>query len=1118
MNDNTQNNINGANVMLNADVINVDVNGRTRDLDLVDQAAEILRSLSYREFETAVNQLSVIRNLNTLDQSAQHLIKILSGVHSQINPSAGGKSYFTEAMKYQRSAPSDDLKDIAISLLIRVEAKRNPKDHADAIKRVQSSDQLGQYSSEAYYELVALPETCCTAWENDRNDLTETELTGLVRGLIRNNQLEQCEAASFLSDIYPSNNASILELVAKTQAWETSCNQQHYWQLTPEQYQQALDLADEWVTTFENVRPLDRRVIQISTNLLQFLMGEHKGLQDLCYKHIDEVTRYAPFIADNLRLIFQTQPDFQDAVFAKYRRFDTDLQYREEEITRIVSKQELDETEAAILRQFGNKDQIRQWHEQGSKLKAKSPLVKAVQALELAVQMADETPSRQDLVRRRCRELIELQDSNMHYSMPEVVQPLADRLLSLGLPDTAVQLLLPSIPTAGKLWSSPLITSYLRALLHARQIKTLEEALERIEENHRSGYVWYLAGKSLLFQEQYELASRAFENAVLQDPSVATFWAEFAAAKAKAGGSAEELSEVADRFPDELLDLSTHDGLWLMQFSMRHGFTNKMASRALTQFVEAPEQRFLPFSNVWMTLIASPTKFDPEVIETNNVLGAVVYSLHGKTNSQLVVQGAPASQWLIDAEGQLAKQLLEMEPGEESRYNFSPLLLHSKPHPFILAARLASEHRSISQIDGDCFLLLQTENDPDAMIKQLQEVVDHYQSPNHDLYSRSDIPLIFKLGIDDLSVQSSLKLQLDPAVYRDGLPSFGEVEVDTVICDLHTLVYLAITGLFRARPFSNIQLNITTVTHEALVNGLKSISEDQALRVQMFGGQLIKLDADEYRQLISGYVEGLQELSKVCKVISPETADMPLDITVLIDSIDESVLSSMTVAFTKQIPLMTIDPVAASLICHAGGVSVNMYELALMHSESASQEQRYQAIQAFIAHKVPVAIVENDMFDLGRSGDEADLQLLIELLQVYSERIVTMSGGMLFLLRIMASAILGARDSRPKKHQWFLLYSKGTLGCIERLFHIVCSLVIKIPDNECSEERLARFTHDLWMAFPGKRNELCLYVLGQYAETFLQGHFMDRSYFVAQLLVLFHGEEGAKPEGLPNDS
>jgi len=1113
MNDNTQNNVNGANIMLNADVINVDVNGRISDLDLVDQAAEILRSLSYREFETAEHQLSVIRNLNTLNQSAQHLIKILSGVHSQISPSAGGKSYFTEAIKYQRSAPSDDLKDIAISLLIRVEAERNPKGHEDAIKRVQSCDQLGQYSSEAYFELVALPETCCTAWEDDRHDLTETELTGLVRGLIRNNQLEQCEAASFLSDIYPSNNASILELIAKTQAWETSCNQQHYWQLTPEQYQQALDLADEWVATFENVRPLDRRVIQISTNLLQFLMGEHKGLQDLCYKHIDEVTRYAPFIADNLRLIFQTQPDFQDAVFAKYRRFDTDLQYREQEITRIVSKQELDETEAALLRQFGNKDQIRQWHEQGSKLKAKSPLVKAVQALELAVQMADETPDRQDLVRQRCRELIELQDSKMHYSMPEVVQPLADRLLSLGLPDTAVHLLIPSIPTAGKLWSSPLITSYLQALLYARQIKTLGEALDRIEESDRSGYVWYLAGKGLLMQEKYELAAGAFESAVLQAPSVAAFWAEFAAAKAKAGSSHEELSEVADRFPDELLDLSTHDGLWLMQFSMLHGFTNKMASHALSQFVDAPEQLFIPFSNIWMTLIVSSTDFDPDVVETNNVLGAVVYSLHGKTNLQLIVRNPPASQWLINAESPLAKQLLAMEPGEESQYNFSPLLLHSKPNPFILASRLASEHRSISQIDGDCFLLLQTANDPDAMIKQLQEVVAYYQSPNNELYSRSDIPLIFKFGIQDLSLQSSLQLQLDPAVHRDGLPSFGEVEVGAAICDLHTLVYLAITGLFRARPFSNIKLNITTVTHDALVNGLRSISEDQALRVQMLGGQLIKLDAEEYRQLISSYVEGLQELSKVCTVISPETADMPLDMAGLVDSIDESVLSSMTAAFTKQIPLMTIDPVAANLMCHAGGISVNMYELALMHSENASQEQRHQAINASIAHKVPVAIVENDMLDLGRSGDEADLQLLIELLQVYSERIVTMSGGMLFLLRIMASAMLGARHSRPKKHQWFLLYSKGTLGCIEQLFHIVCCLVIKTPDGKSSEERLARFTHDLWMIFPGKHNERYLYVLSQYAETFLRGHFMDRDYFVEQLWALFYGEEGAEPEG-----
>jgi hypothetical protein len=182
--------------------------------DLLIVASNVMQDICYRDLDKAHEKLNVINGIGALEVDVQLLLKALKIKVELVNGSdLPSKSDLLKLLS--SDGLHNDICDVVTSILIDLES-RNSKNSAR--ERYADLSVAGVYCKEVFYERLALQEDLKSAYQSTKPyDLTEQELTGLVRGALRVENFEFAfEIAKCLHENFCSSNSTAFLLYLET--------------------------------------------------------------------------------------------------------------------------------------------------------------------------------------------------------------------------------------------------------------------------------------------------------------------------------------------------------------------------------------------------------------------------------------------------------------------------------------------------------------------------------------------------------------------------------------------------------------------------------------------------------------------------------------------------------------------------------------------------------------------------------------------------------------------------------------------------------------------------------------------------------------------------------------
>lgn len=285
----------------------------------------ILSSIRERKQDVAKIRLETIK-ATELDSNSEAILNMLSIQLNLLEDDEKPKVY-SSLLSTFRSSTDRVFRDLCLATLIRLDAKNDRVD--DARERYLRADTPLSYSQEAFYEFVATADELVEVYKEKRIDLDESQLNGLIRGALRTQRFELSLAtANRLNEIYPSFNSKVLLCIATACNLEIKLANKHFWIITASLKAEVIKLIDEVVFLINESRGADSRLFNIAAAYWYNLQGEHKELNDICWKYIDEIEKVRPEIAAIIRRINTQNISNADDLDSKCIKAQNDKNYR----------------------------------------------------------------------------------------------------------------------------------------------------------------------------------------------------------------------------------------------------------------------------------------------------------------------------------------------------------------------------------------------------------------------------------------------------------------------------------------------------------------------------------------------------------------------------------------------------------------------------------------------------------------------------------------------------------------------------------------------------------------------------------------------------------------------
>ena len=301
----------------------------------------ILSDIREKNLHSAKIRLETIKAQSKLDANSEIILDGLS-FHLNLLEAKGKKNLFNSLITFLKT-PSDNLtRDLCLATLIRLEVESNRSD--DARERYLQIEQPGPYSQEAFYELVATADELECAYEKNKINLSESDLNGLIRGFFRTENLPLAlKIANRLNERFPSFNSKVLVVLAKgARLLNEKLLGTYFWTITATLKAELIELIEEIVSLTNEPNGQDKRLLNVAASCLQYVLGDHKELMDICWKNVDEIEKQHPDVAAQLHNIYKEDSSkLKDGFACNYVKAKQDKEYREQLLNDLASTQNL---------------------------------------------------------------------------------------------------------------------------------------------------------------------------------------------------------------------------------------------------------------------------------------------------------------------------------------------------------------------------------------------------------------------------------------------------------------------------------------------------------------------------------------------------------------------------------------------------------------------------------------------------------------------------------------------------------------------------------------------------------------------------------------------------------
>ncbi|PMO70495.1 MULTISPECIES: GapS6b family protein [Vibrio] len=1042
---------------------------QTRDLGSVID--NIMRDVCYRELERAAEKLDVLKGISALERDVQLLLTAL-GVKVELVSGSEAPSKNDLLTLLKHNDLPNNVWEVVTSILIDLESRTS-----EGLARERYSDLKSDsfYIKEVFFEHLSSKEELESCYRNAKvYDLSEQEVTGLVRGAIRVEDFEFAfELAQQLDNYFSSANSKALLFYTESCLLVTQNQSKHYVSLSKQTKADVDRLVAQLL--IEIAEKDDLRYIATLTNLLSLTFFLDSRLYDVAKQYVDRIRNMNSTYADFIEQLSSGGKVEE----AKFELVSDSLDL--EQFARLDSALENDQIKAKA---------VNKWVESGGEIRTGDEYINSFFDLYLRVSVCPINHKKEvQLLDERAQGFLDIDPEKFYRINPYAVLRLCEKFLELDLPLNAVNYLQPFLDDEA--WVSPIFECYLSALfasekfdLFLNQIKHLGEEDKTVSVCLREAQVYERLG-------EYGLSIQSARAAIGISSTNSYAWHLLLHVSRAEGLGTDELKGIVFEIPEEIFETYHKSKVALVNEIAIHVDVN-LSDRVLVDwFVQHPNQVAVPLTQIH----ANALRARPQVVENpylpNKCGDGITYSDGFDTFTRILVRDVDIKHPdFLDIESPLGQILEDAQEGD----TVGEITVIQRLSPYVAAFRLAATMRSSSYDGTDVFRQFSLPSNQSEWIPYFENIMRRYSSEEKrrdEALQNPNVPLTMRGKYTDPSspVRGAVShLTSQSSTQYMGLFSGGEEKPDKVIIDVYTAVYLSLMGFTSSFGKLGVGVVICQHTKTVIEAWLEDMLRDDYMSMGVSDSGLYRITADDIRRDTLGLIEGLQTILEYAKVETLKPVDTP-DILVRVrDMIDETVYSTFQLSFANSIPLLCIDHLMCELLSRSSCPAADMNSLVSRFLNSLSIEERKKSIELSLFAGTPVPILYKDVIELSRSPDPSDTFLVFKFMEKYGETIDATGAPLNFLTEIVRNVtavayidgviLEGGRAYNPRYD-----------GYAEYVFNACCRSAMKTIVGDTAEQKFAALIHSV-IDTPSRVRKY-VKLISILASDFAMGHFLD---------------------------
>ncbi|MFC1234820.1 hypothetical protein [Vibrio sp. F74] len=1042
---------------------------QSRDLSSVID--NIMRDICYREIDRACEKLDVLSEINALETDVHLLLKALNIKVELVNGSESlSKNELLKLLKLENLPQS--VWDVTTSILIDVESRTLEK---QARARYDGSGSDSFYVKEAFYERLATKEEITENYESSTAyDLSEQELTGLVRGAIRVQNFEFAfELASRLHEYYSSTNSKTLLLYAESCALVTRNQHKHFISLGKQEKEIADRLILQLLVDIEGKS--DKRHTATLINLLNLTYYLDRRLYDLGRTHIDEIRKLDYLTADFIGQLSST-------VNVSETKFDL--------VSDSLDLEQFARLDFALENKQIQTKAVTKWVDKGGAVQAGDDYINSFFDLYLRASVCSIDDKKEvQRLDNSAKKFLELDSEKFVRINPFAILRLCDRFIELNLPLYAVEYLNPFL--SEEAWVSPIFECYLNALFASEKFDLFLSQVKHLELKDKTTLIFLREAQIYERLGNYEPSIESAKAATNLAPNSPYAWQLLLYVSRVKGVDTNGLKKIIFDIPESIFSSYDESKVSLVNQIAIYVDAN-LADRVLVDwFVQNPDKLAKPLTDIHANCLQHRINVAENPYLPKNCRDGVVYSDGFETYRRILVSDVDASHpCLLAVDSPLGQTLENMQIGEVSG-NISLLQRYS---PYVAAFQEAADLRHKGNDGTDAFRKFSLPANEDEYIPYFESILRQYslqdkkrdealQSPNFPLMMRA------KITSPSNPIRGAITHLTSKSTSQNlGLFSEGEEKPHRVIVDIYTAVYLSLMGFSSILDRLDVAVIIEQHTRNVLEAWIEDILREDYMSMGVSDRGLYRITSEDIQRDSKNLIEELKALLEFATVEVLKPADTPEMLVKIREFVDDTVYSTFQLSAANNIPLLCIDHLMCELVYRSGCPAANMNSFVMKILNVLSLEERKNSIQFNLFIGTPVPILYSDVIELSRSSEASDTYLVLKFMEKYGKTVNATGSPLMFLTEIVRNVttvaykdgeiLAGGRAHNP-------LYD----GYADSVFNYCCRSAMLTLDGETAEEKFSTLIYNVINTPSRVRRYVQLISL--LASEFAVGHFLD---------------------------
>ncbi|HFK2693202.1 TPA: hypothetical protein ACG1DO_003009 [Kluyvera ascorbata] len=1065
--------------------------------DLREPVKKILSDISNRKIVDAKTKIDLILSIKNQTKEINDLFVLLR-IKADLVEDANSHVDFSVLNDIALSSNNEMIKDLSLSLLLRVEFKKFGKDRM--MDRYNATDVKGPFSRALLLELTLSEEILQEMAATGKHGLTEEELIGLISGLFRVKSFETAlDVATFLVDYFPSYNSRVIHLFARGMLLNQDIVGDDYWLLSQKEKDRISNQIEETLKLYTESEGSDLRLFNVIVPCYLFTKESDERLRDICIKNIESVDKIDHEFANDFRVLHLNDKEQENHPVNIIRKCKSDKSYKEKKVKEILSNEVVSLSDFILARELISDISLIEWIDKGGVIQADQGRLSELFSklkLELYIEQNDVSRRNSRIVDDVIEEIINCDKNDFKSVNPVFIYNISEDLRDVGRSSQLCEIMGKYFDNKHRYWCSPIIYQYLIGLYETGLYQAFSSLYDIVDNKDKPISIHIMALSTYFSHNEMEKAlSLIEEHNADQD-------LEFIRLKLyvyEKNGDYSAIEQVVKNIDYKKFKEPNNSLLRLSDKIISLGYTKFGHDLAIKFFLDSPEKNYMFVSQICLQIMMSK-KSNQEFIPSEDVEGIVCgvrYNDTGKDLTKLIViDSSLNSNYFISNDSPVAKELLNSELNEVKKLGMKRLTLKEKMPAYVAVFRLAHEIRNESNDGSDLFQSISLPDDPEEMINVIKDFLPK-KEPKQDLNINENIPVNFRLDLiaKNEQVKASMISLTDKNIKIKDFEAGGDDIEGEISTDIFTICYICINSFVNFFIEKDIKFLLIEEDAKAIKLWLEAIEGDEYKTIGLNENGNININTSESIKAYHGeFIKNLHAIQKQIRVHYPKIGNIPNELNMFRKIVGDDYLKNIYASITNGIPYFTAD-LMANIFFHKV-LNMKVIDFHKYINEAVKYTSYRERERGVLLHSVgmyPYPLSIEDIYNLAYSKNDETGYFLGELIKLYSGRF----NDKIDLYALMSQLFFRYLQKTYTNNQIFNEKLKNTdfsfinpYGArIDRIFYICCGAIIKIKNGLTCEENLARFLAFLLCGFTS--NTRFLNLIFWLASNFVSGHFLN---------------------------